>query len=238
MTKRRLREGRERRVFVTLDYCGVDETRLRCSAVTKCFRGRKNAGAANEQYPAKSHLTGESGQLRYCTIVDKLPMVAFRRTQTFQGNASRGSEDMSSPHISTGPVGEAGQTFTGMRAVVVGASPELALAFAEVRMANDLPVRVEVQSNIDPHQLPSLLAGSQIAIVATTVFTKDLAQQCKDLRHVIFLSDETYGRADIQMLESLGIMPHTVGRSGTSTPEAIADSAIEQCRRIVSPTGG
>ena len=145
---------------------------------------------------------------------------------------------MINPHISTVPIGEAQQTFTGMRAVVVGASPELARAFAGERMANDLPVRIEVQANLDTIQLPSLLAGSQIAILASSAFAYDIARQCTDLQHVIFLSDQAQRGSDIQMLESLGIVPHTIGHSANSTPEAIAASAIEQCRRIVSPTGG
>ena len=145
---------------------------------------------------------------------------------------------MSNPHISTGLTHEAEQTFTGMRAVVVGASPELACAFAEERMANDLLIKIEVQPNLDSAHLPLLLAGSQIAILACSSLTYDIARQCKDLRHVIFLSEDLHRGTETKMLESLGIMPHTLGQPAPSTTKAIADAAIEQCRRIVSPTGG
>ena len=145
---------------------------------------------------------------------------------------------MHTPNMSTGPACEAEQTFTGLRAVVVGASPELAVAFASRRVANDLPISIQGQTAPDVIDLPALLAGSQIAILADSTLAYDIARQCTGLQHIIFLSQEARPGAEFEMLESLGIMPHTLGQPAPVTVEAIADAAIEQCRRIVSPTGG
>ena len=144
---------------------------------------------------------------------------------------------MSNLHSSIGPADLAEHVFTGMRAVVLGASSELAHAFAGRRLADDLPLTVEAPAGANA-ALPALLAGFQIAILAGGALGRDVARQCPDLKHVIPLSEQAQNGTDVQMLERLGIMPHTVGHPLPATAQALADAAIEQCRRIVSPTGG
>ena len=138
---------------------------------------------------------------------------------------------------STSPADLAQHAFTGMRAVVVGAPTELAHAFADRRLTEDLPLRLEVPTSADA-PLPALLADFQIAIFAGGALGYDVARQCPDLKHVILLSEPAQSGTDVEMLERLGITPHTVGHPLPATAQALADAAIEQCRRIVSPTGG
>ena len=144
---------------------------------------------------------------------------------------------MSNLHSSTGPADLAQHAFTGMRAVVLGASSELAHVFAGRCLTDDLPLPLEVPANADA-ALPAVLAGMQIAILAGGTLGYDVARQCPDLKHVILLSEQARNGTDVEMLERLGITPHTVGHPVPATAQALADAAIEQCRRIVSPTGG
>ncbi|RYX93441.1 MAG: hypothetical protein EOO28_18755 [Comamonadaceae bacterium] len=145
---------------------------------------------------------------------------------------------MNATDISTGPVREPEQTFTGMRAVVLGATSELASAFASQRMENDLPIDVEIEPDGETERLPAALSGAQIAILAQGTLPIDIATQCSGLLHVIFLSGEPQNHADLKALENMGITPHTLSDPQPSTATGLADAAIEQCRRIVSPTGG
>ena len=144
---------------------------------------------------------------------------------------------MSDMHSSTGPADLAQHAFTGMRAVVLGASSDLAHVFAGRRLTDDLPLRLEVPASAHVAS-PSLLAGFQIAILAGGALGYDVARQCPDLKHVILLSEQARSGTDVKMLERLGITPHTVGHPLPAAAQALADAAIEQCRRIVSPTGG
>jgi D-3-phosphoglycerate dehydrogenase / 2-oxoglutarate reductase len=109
-----------------------------------------------------------------------------------------------------------------MRAVFVDANPTLA-DVAERLAAPGLPVALIVNrdANIRPEMLPNLLMGAESAIVDHTALPTEIAQSCRDLKHVVFLGTGARSYMHVEELAALGIRVHIIKGYG--------DTAVAEC---------
>jgi len=112
-----------------------------------------------------------------------------------------------------------------MKALFIDATPTLAAVARRQRQADDpasaFTLVINEQPEVRPAQLPELLAGFDIAIIDHTALSTELAKQCPDLRHVVFLGTGARSYMDPEALASLGITVHTIKGYG--------DTAVAEC---------
>ena len=107
------------------------------------------------------------------------------------------------------------------RASFVDAVPALAELFAELHRADDPPVHVNRQSDVEPERLPVILDGAPIAIVDHTSVPTEVAARCPGLKHIVFLGTGPRSYMDPEALAALGIAVHTIKGYG--------DTAVAEC---------
>ena len=112
-------------------------------------------------------------------------------------------------------------TATSWRASFVDAGPALADLFDRLRRANDPPLHVNRQPDVNPDELPAILDGVPIAIVDHTALPTPVAARCPGLKHVVFLGTGARSYMDPEALAALGIAVHTIKGYG--------DTAVAEC---------
>lgn len=107
-----------------------------------------------------------------------------------------------------------------MKAVFVDANETLEVVMERLRRTDDIPVRINVQPNIVPAQLPAALGDAEIAIIDHTHLPDEIANACSALKHVVFLGTGAASYMDVEALVSRGIQVHTIkGYGDTSVAE-------------------
>jgi D-3-phosphoglycerate dehydrogenase len=110
-----------------------------------------------------------------------------------------------------------------MRAVFVDASEELALIMERLKESDDIAVKIHRDADVTPAELPGVLDGAEIAIVDHTYLPTDIARQCANLKHVVFLGTGARSYMHIEELAGLGIEVHLIRGYGDT---AVAECAI------------
>ena len=110
-----------------------------------------------------------------------------------------------------------------MRAVFVDASEELALIMERLRENGDIAVKIHRDADVTPAELPEVLDGAEIAIVDHTYLPTEIAKQCPNLKHVVFLGTGARSYMHIEELAGLGIEVHLIRGYGDT---AVAECAI------------
>ncbi|MCZ2495694.1 3-phosphoglycerate dehydrogenase [Xylophilus sp. Kf1] len=107
------------------------------------------------------------------------------------------------------------------QACFIDANPSLSAVFSQLHRADEFPLVVNPQPDVQPADLPALLAGSAIAIVDHTAVPTDIARRCPDLKHVVFLGTGARSYMNPEELAELGITVHTIKGYG--------DTAVAEC---------
>jgi D-3-phosphoglycerate dehydrogenase len=107
------------------------------------------------------------------------------------------------------------------QATFVDATAALGDCFARLRRPGDLAVTVNRQADIDPVELPALLAGVPIAIVDHTALPTALVSSCHGLKHIVFLGTGARSYMHPEELAELGIRVHIIKGYG--------DTAVAEC---------
>ena len=110
-----------------------------------------------------------------------------------------------------------------MRGVFVDANDSLAELFERQRKPDDPDVRVNLGPDIKPDQWPTLLRGAEIGVVDHTALPTEVANQCKGLKHVVFLGTGAHSYMNPEELDELGISVHLIKGYGDT---AVAEAAI------------
>ena len=110
-----------------------------------------------------------------------------------------------------------------MRAVFVDAIEELALIMERLRENGDIAVKIHRDADVTPAELPEVLDGAEIAIVDHTYLPTEIAKQCPNLKHVVFLGTGARSYMHIEELAGLGIEVHLIRGYGDT---AVAECAI------------
>ena len=108
-----------------------------------------------------------------------------------------------------------------MQAVFVDANPVLGDGAARLHKPGDPPLRINRQPDITPDQLPAVLGDAAIAIVDHTHLPTAIAQQCRGLKHVVFLGTGARSYMDPDELAEHGIAVHVIKGYG--------DTAVAEC---------
>jgi D-3-phosphoglycerate dehydrogenase len=110
-----------------------------------------------------------------------------------------------------------------VRGVFVDANGSLADIFKRLNRPSDPPVRVNLDADITPDQMPALLDGAEIVIIDHTPLPTDVARRCNGLKHVVFLGTGARSYMNPEELAELGIEVHLIKGYGDT---AVAECAI------------
>src|SRR3954468_11313789 len=110
-----------------------------------------------------------------------------------------------------------------MRGVFVDASEELAVIMERLTAAGDIAIKIHRDADVAPADLPRVLDGAEIAIIDHTYLPTDIARQCANLTHVVFLGTGARSYMHIEELADLGIEVHLIRGYGDT---AVAECAI------------
>ncbi|MBU6496916.1 MAG: 3-phosphoglycerate dehydrogenase [Rhodospirillales bacterium] len=110
-----------------------------------------------------------------------------------------------------------------MKGLFIDAGTELADIYAKVVRPGDPAVTVNRQEQVEPADLPALLAGYDFVLDDHSHMPTDQLRACKQLRHVIFLGTGARSYMNPEELAALGITVHIIKGYGDI---AVAEHAI------------
>jgi D-3-phosphoglycerate dehydrogenase len=110
-----------------------------------------------------------------------------------------------------------------VRAVFVDANDSMAVIFERRAKAGDPEIRIHRDPDATPDQLPHVLQGAPIAIIDHTPLPTDIARECPQLKHVVFLGTGARSYMHPEELAELGIEVHLIKGYGDT---AVAECAI------------
>ena len=110
-----------------------------------------------------------------------------------------------------------------MRGVFVDANELLAVIFERLEKPGDPKVRIHRDPDITPEQYPEVLGGAEIAIVDHTALPTEIAKQCTDLKHIVFLGTGARSYMNPEELAELGVEVHIIKGYGDT---AVAEMAF------------
>jgi D-3-phosphoglycerate dehydrogenase len=110
-----------------------------------------------------------------------------------------------------------------VRAVFVDANDSMAVIFERRAKAGDPEIRIHRDPDVTPDQLPHVLHDAPIAIIDHTALPTDIARQCPQLKHVVFLGTGARSYMHPEELAELGIEVHLIKGYGDT---AVAECAI------------
>ncbi|MBI3938392.1 MAG: 3-phosphoglycerate dehydrogenase [Betaproteobacteria bacterium] len=108
-----------------------------------------------------------------------------------------------------------------MRAVFVDANPTLADVAQRLHRADDPALAIHRNPDIQPDELPGILAGAEIAVIDHTRLPTGIARRCRGLKHVVFLGTGARSYMNPEELAEVGITVHTIKGYG--------DTAVAEC---------
>jgi D-3-phosphoglycerate dehydrogenase / 2-oxoglutarate reductase len=110
-----------------------------------------------------------------------------------------------------------------MTGLFLDASDSLAEVFHRMRQTDDPPCDVNEQADIDPADLPKLLAGYDYILDDHTQMPVEIIRQCPGLKDIIFLGTGARSYMDPDALAAIGVTVHTIKGYGDI---AVAEHAI------------
>jgi D-3-phosphoglycerate dehydrogenase / 2-oxoglutarate reductase len=110
-----------------------------------------------------------------------------------------------------------------MKTLFIDCGAQLEKVFRRVHRADDPPVTINAQSQIQAEDLPRLLDGYDMCIDDHSYMPTGEIAQCKSLRHIVFCGTGASSYMDIPTLASFGVTVHTYRGYGDT---AVAEHAI------------
>ena len=110
-----------------------------------------------------------------------------------------------------------------MKTLFIDCGPQLEKVFRRVHRADDPPVAVNAQSQLQAADLPRLLDGYAICIDDHSYMPTEQIAQCKELRHIVFCGTGASSYMDVPALAGLGVTVHTYRGYGDT---AVAEHTI------------
>ena len=110
-----------------------------------------------------------------------------------------------------------------MKGLFMDAVDDLATVFHRVSRPGDPVMTVNEQGDIQPHELPALLAGYDFCFDDHTQMPTEAMRGCTGLKHIIFLGTGARSYMNPEELAELGITVHIIKGYGDT---AVAEHAI------------
>lgn len=108
-----------------------------------------------------------------------------------------------------------------MKAVFIDASDTLADVTERLRRPDDMPVTVNRNPDITPQEIPAVVGDADVIWVDHTTLPTDIAGQCPNLRHVVFMGTGARSYMSPEELAEIGIQVHIIKGYG--------DTAVAEC---------
>ena len=108
-----------------------------------------------------------------------------------------------------------------MKAVFLDASSTLAEVTERLLQIGDMTVSIHRDPDITPEQIPGVVGDADIVWIDHTGLSTDIASQCPNLRHVIFLGTGARSYMSPEELAEIGIQVHIIKGYG--------DTAVAEC---------
>ena len=108
-----------------------------------------------------------------------------------------------------------------MKAVFLDASSTLAEVTERLLQSGDMTVSIHRDPDITPEQIPGVVGDADIVWIDHTGLSTDIASQCPNLRHVIFLGTGARSYMSPEELAEIGIQVHIIKGYG--------DTAVAEC---------
>jgi len=97
-----------------------------------------------------------------------------------------------------------------MKGLFIDASDALGEVFHRMRRPDDPPCDVHEVADIDPADLPRLLAGYDYVLDDHSQMPTEMIRQCPQLKHIIFLGTGARSYMNPEELEAIGVTVHTI----------------------------
>jgi D-3-phosphoglycerate dehydrogenase len=110
-----------------------------------------------------------------------------------------------------------------MRGIFIDATEEMAAVFRKVARPDDPEVDVNIAPQVEPDELPGLLAGYDVVLNDHSFMPTPQMRRCPGLRHVVFLGTGARSYMQPEELAEAGITVHTIRGYGDT---AVAEHAI------------
>ena len=102
---------------------------------------------------------------------------------------------------------------------------ERCLALASKKGAEDIPLPftldINCQPDINPSDMPQRIGDAEVIWVDHTLLSTEIAKQCPNLKHVVFMGTGARSYMNIEDLAELGIQVHLIKNYG--------DTAVAEC---------
>ncbi|AWB32898.1 NAD(P)-dependent oxidoreductase [Orrella marina] len=108
-----------------------------------------------------------------------------------------------------------------MKAVFIDASESLGDVTERLRLNDDMPISVNRNPDITPDEIPAVVGDADVIWVDHTSLPTDIASQCPNLRHVVFMGTGARSYMDPEELAEVGIQVHIIKGYG--------DTAVAEC---------
>lgn len=108
-----------------------------------------------------------------------------------------------------------------MKAVFLDASPTLASVTERLRQDSDMPISVNPNPDITLPEIPKVAGDADVVWIDHTALPTDIAMQCPNLKHVIFLGTGARSYMSPEKLADIGIQVHIIKGYG--------DTAVAEC---------
>lgn len=108
-----------------------------------------------------------------------------------------------------------------MKAVFIDASESLGNVTERLRRDDDMPIRINRNPDITPDQIPGVVGDADVIWVDHTSLPTDIASQCPNLRHVVFMGTGARSYMSPEELAEIGIQVHIIKGYG--------DTAVAEC---------
>lgn len=110
---------------------------------------------------------------------------------------------------------------SAMRAVFIDASDMHAAVTDRLRLPTDIDIMVNRNIDITPDEIPAVVGDADIAWIDHTGLPTDIASQCPNLRHVVFMGTGARSYMNPEELAEIGIQVHIIKGYG--------DTAVAEC---------
>jgi len=108
-----------------------------------------------------------------------------------------------------------------VKAVFIDASESLGDVTERLRLNDDMPISVNRNPDITPDEIPAVVGDADVIWVDHTSLPTDIASQCPNLRHVVFMGTGARSYMDPEELAEVGIQVHIIKGYG--------DTAVAEC---------
>jgi D-3-phosphoglycerate dehydrogenase len=119
-----------------------------------------------------------------------------------------------------------------MKTIFIDCNPQLGAVWQRVYRPDDPAVTINT-TPFEKNELPRVIGDYDIAIDDHSYMPTDLVQQCKNLKHIVFLGTGAASYMNVAEIEATGVKVHTIkGYGDTAVAEQTIALMMAACRDL------